>query len=73
MLLYKDDPLIKTESMEILLVKLGAWKYWREKAPHVSIIYEVIQSGPLSSSAPNACGTTLLNDRRWRWQHLIKT
>ena len=25
-------------------------------------IYKVIQSGPLSSSAPNACGTTLLND-----------
>ena len=54
MLLYKDDPLIKAESMEILLVKLGPWKYWREKTLHVSIIYEVILSGPLSSSAPNA-------------------
>ena len=29
--------------MKILLVKLGAWKYWKEKALHVSIIYEVNQ------------------------------
>ena len=42
MLLYIDDPLIKAESMEILVVKLGAWTYWKEKALHVSIIYEVI-------------------------------
>ena len=35
MLLYKYDPVIKAESMEELLVKLDAWKYWKEKALHV--------------------------------------
>ena len=54
--------MIKAESMEELLVKLDAWKYWKEKGLHVSIRYEVILSGPLSSSAQHACGTTLLND-----------
>ena len=42
MLLDKDDLVIKADSMEILLVKLGAWKYWKEKALHVNIMYEVI-------------------------------
>ena len=37
-LLYKYDPVIKAESMEELLVKLDAWKYWKEKALHVNII-----------------------------------
>ena len=34
--------MIKTESMEEWLVKLDAWTYWKEKALHVNIIYEVI-------------------------------
>ena len=37
-LLNKYDPVIKAESMEELLVKLDAWKYWKEKALHVNII-----------------------------------
>ena len=35
---YKYDLVIKAESMEELLVKLDAWKYWKEKALHVNII-----------------------------------
>ena len=46
--------------MEELLVKLDAWKYWKEKGLHVNINYEVMESGPLSLSAPNACGTNYL-------------
>ena len=65
--------MINAESMEKLLVKLDALKYWKEEGLHVNIRYEVLYSGPLSSSAANASGTTLLNDGRWRWQHLIKT
>ena len=38
LLLYKYEPVIKAESMEELLVKLDAWKYWKEKALHVNII-----------------------------------
>ena len=38
MLLYKYDLVIKAESMEELLVKLDAWKYWKGKALHVNII-----------------------------------
>ena len=38
MLLYKYDPVIRAESVEELLVKLDAWKYWKEKALHVNII-----------------------------------
>ena len=42
MLLYKDDLVIKAEYSVELLVKLDAWKYWKEKGPHVNIRYEVI-------------------------------
>ena len=52
--------MIKTESMEELLVKLDAWKYWNKKGLHVNIKYEVMLSGPLSLSAPNTCGTNHL-------------
>ena len=38
MLLYKYDLVIKAESMEELLVKLDAWKYWKGKALLVNII-----------------------------------
>ena len=38
LLLYKYDPVIKAESMMELLVKLDAWKYWKEKALHVNMI-----------------------------------
>ena len=42
-------------------MKLDAWKYWKEKGLLVNIRYEVILSGPLSSSAPNsAFGTNYL-------------
>ena len=37
-LLYKYDPVIKAESMEELLVKFDAWKYWKEKTLRVNII-----------------------------------
>ena len=30
--------MIQAESMEELLVKSDAWKYWKEKALHVNII-----------------------------------
>ena len=33
--------MIKAESMEELLVKLDAWKYWKEKALHVNIISHI--------------------------------
>ena len=52
--------MIKAEYMEKLLVKLDAWKYWKEKGLHVNIKYKVRESGPLSSSAPNACDTNYL-------------
>ena len=38
LLLYKYDPVIKTESMEELLVNFDAWKYWKEKALHMNIM-----------------------------------
>ena len=42
LLLYKDDLVIKAEYMEELLVKLDAWKYWKEKGLHVNIKYKVM-------------------------------
>ena len=60
MLLYKDDLVIKAGYIKELLVKLYAWKYWKEKGLHVNIKYEVMLSGPLSLSAQNACVTNYL-------------
>ena len=60
MLLYKDDLVIKAEYLEEMLVKLDAWKYWKEKGLHVNIKYEVMQSGPLRLIAPNACDPNYL-------------
>ena len=38
MAVIKYDPVINAESMEEMLVKLDAWKFWKEKALHVNII-----------------------------------